>query len=212
VGDTAAVIATYSSNKLILVEASDYFSDFLEHNVQEFPNEVVIQKILIADGKDLVGSLYHQSGTAKFYEGRAGSEKIKTKRLCEIADSKVCFVKTDTDGFDFQILISSLDWLQHSCPGVLFENQIFSEADLENANYLYEQLWKIGYRFYIVWDDSGLHIVSTNDLDTLIRLNYYLFKASQQKSPMRIYNFDVLCLCENDQDVYTYINQWYDKY
>lgn len=212
IGDTAAIIATYARNKLILVEASDYFFDILTRNVATFPNDVDLRRAMISSGGYSSGSMHHRGGTAYFQEGPHGHRKVKTERLIDIADAKTCFIKIDTDGYDAQILADSLEWLAAGRPLVLFENWIRDAKDLSLADSLYDDLKMIGYEYFIVWDDPGYHIVSTTSIDVLKDLNRYLFKLSQHGSDGNIGNFDVLCAQQVDQDVYMDVSEWYRAY
>lgn len=212
IGDTAALIATYAQNKLILVEGSDYFFDILVRNASQLPNETVIKNVLISDGSEVSGSFHHWGGTASFNERTGGKVKIITERLSNIADKNTCFIKTDTDGYDFKILADSLEWLASVHPAILFENQIRNKQDCDNADELYVHLMQIGYAYFIVWDDPGFHLVSTTSLEVLKDLDRYLFKVFQNDGHKSIYNYDVLCLHESDKDVYQNICAWYKTY
>lgn len=202
IGDTAAIMATHAHNKLILVEASDYFFDFLSRNARRLPNEVLLLKTLISDGAPVTGVLHHWAGTASI-SARAG-ETVNTpsKHLSEIADDSTRLVKIDTDGFDFKILSSSVEWLRAVRPAVLFEDQIRNAIDLQEANRTFSQLAEIGYRSFVVWDDPGVHVLSTTSLEVIHDLNRYLFRIWQGSGRKSIYNYDVLCLHEHDADIY----------
>jgi FkbM family methyltransferase len=212
IGDTAAMIATYCSNKLILVEASDYFFDILSQNISQFPNECVVEKVLISDGNLVSGTFHHWGGTASFLERKDGQMQMETKQLSDVADETTCFIKTDTDGYDFKILIEGLDWLNTVHPAILFENQIRSSQDLNSANDLYQHLMQIGYEYFILWDDPGFHLLSTTSIDDLTGLNLYMFKVWECDGPKSICNYDVLCLHKNDKDIYDDISAWYKNY
>jgi FkbM family methyltransferase len=210
IGDTAAILATYTRNRLILIEGSDYFYDILARNVSLLPNDTIIKKTLVSDGSRLSGTFSHWGGTASFHEGTPGKTPLQSERLSEIADERTCFVKTDTDGYDFKILIDSLEWLASVRPAILFENQIRDAADRESADELYNRLRQIGYEYFIVWDDAGFHLVSTNSLDVLIDMNRYMFKVFQAEGHRKsIHNYDVLCLHQKDADIYEDVSKWY---
>lgn len=212
IGDTAALMATYASNPLVLVEASSYFFELLQHNVQQFENEVALHNVLVGDGADKQGSLHHWGGTACFSENCDSSNSIPTVRLEEIAGEKTCLVKSDTDGFDFAILQGSLDWFAKVKPGIMFENQIRTGDDLEASNTLIENLEKIGYRYFTVWDDPGFHMLSTSSVDELKSLNRYQYKVWQGQGKKSICNLDVLCLSERDADVHRAMSDWCASY
>jgi FkbM family methyltransferase len=212
IGDTAAWMATYARNRLILVEGSDYFFDILTRNVAQMPNEIVLTKAFVSDGQDVTGSFYYRSGTASFDEDATQSVEIKTRRLSSIGGENCCFVKTDTDGYDFKILLDSLDWLASEHPAILFENQIESDGDCALADELYAGLTRIGYSYFILWDDPGFHLLSTRSTDVLRDLNRYVLKVLRNGGHRSIYYYDVLALHEDDADVYEEVREWFRTY
>ncbi len=212
IGDTAALIATNSKSKLILVEASDYFFEILARNVKQLPNEVVLKKTMISNGRAVSGSLHYRGGTAYFHESGDGEAEIKTERLADVADGKTHFVKVDTDGFDVEILSGSLDWLAVQHPAIVFESEIRDDKALLAVNALMDELNARGYEYFAVWDDPGLHIVSTSSVDVLKDLNRYLLKLSQDRFRSAICNYDVMCLHRDDADIYESVRSWYEKY
>ena len=212
IGDTAAIIATYSPNKLILLEASDYFFDILLRNTLQLHNEKIVRKVMVSDGNQVSGFFRHQDGSASLCEEADGKLQIKTERLCDIADYNTVFIKTDTDGYDFKIISDSLEWLASVHPAVLFENEIRTGLHLQDSNDLCARLMEIGYAYFIVWDDPGFHLVSTDSLEVIKDLNRYLFKVWQHEGPRSICNYDVLCLHHNDKDVYKNMCEWCRTY
>lgn len=203
VGDTAAIIATHTKSKLILIEPSDYYFEFLSRNAFQIPNVKAVKKALISDGNTLSGFFSHWGGTANFLEAGDSKKQTKSERLCDVADSNTCFVKIDTDGYDFKILRSSLKWLGNVQPAIFYENWLRHAADFADAEALYPELMQLGYGYFILWDDSGFHLVSTSSLDTLTDLNRYLFKHKKMDY------YDILCLHQKDKDVYMKIHEWY---
>ena len=209
IGDTAAIIATYASNKLILVEGSDYFFSILGANVAQLPNKIELVNALVSDGSAASGSFSYWGGTASFIEESAGGQRIQTLQLGEVCDGNTCFVKVDTDGYDVKILMAGLAWLRSERPAVLFENEIRNENDLQLANQLLQRFSEIGYQHFLVWDDPGLHIVSTSSHQVLQDLNHYLLKVWQNPGRKSICNYDVLCLHEQDADIYASLSEWW---
>ena len=59
IGDSAAIVATYCDNDLILVEPSPFFYRYLEQNVKNFPNRSNIESIFISPEDTLHGQLVH---------------------------------------------------------------------------------------------------------------------------------------------------------
>jgi FkbM family methyltransferase len=212
IGDTAAMIARYSNHKLILVEPSDYFFGYLERNIRQFQNEVIVKKAMVATGRNLAGSLHHHAGTAYFQESPDGQREFETECLRDIADPNTHFVKIDTDGYDVEILANALDWLGAQHPAVVFENSVEDGQDLAAANALFDELGNIGYRYFVVWDDPGFHLVSTTSIQVLKDLNRYLFKLKEHHFVRAVSNFDVLILHRDDEDIYESVRAWYQSY
>jgi FkbM family methyltransferase len=213
IGDTAAIIASYASNKLILIEASDFFQKFLVENVRKLPNDVSIIHSFIGDGSPSSGGLVHWGGTAYF--GRSGGQdaEIQTRRLQDVVGEDVCFIKVDTDGFDAKIINSSLEYLSRNRPALIFENQVTNASELAIADTLCANLVNVGYSHFIIWDDPGFYITSTSSLSVLKDFNRYLFKMWSSKDAVKsVSNFDVLCLGEKDIEIFELVREYYRSY
>jgi FkbM family methyltransferase len=211
IGDTAAVIAQYCGNKMIVVEASDYYAEILSRNVKQFPNPIEIERVFVSDGNEVRGSLHYRGGTAFFEEssGTSTESPKTTKRLCDIADATTRFLKIDTDGFDTKIIRAGLEWLSAEKPAILFENSISDKEALLDANSLFESLRGIGYEYFIYWDDPGFHVLSTRSMAAIKDLNHYLFKLMETGFSRGISNYDVLCLHEGDKDIFDAVSSYY---
>jgi hypothetical protein len=167
---------------------------------------------MISNGKNILGSMHHRGGTAYFHEGFGGKTEIKTSRLHEVVDKNTRFVKIDTDGYDISILNDSFEWLAEGHPAILFENDIRDIKDLTAVDELFDNLKKIGYEYFVVWDDPGFHVVSTQDLGIIKDLNRYLFKLHQSEFQRGISNYDVLCLHREEIDIYNKVCGCYKTY
>jgi FkbM family methyltransferase len=208
VGDSAARIATYCKNDLILVEPSPFFSRYLEKNISGFPNKCTVEKVFISPEDTIHGRLVHWGGTA-FFEADVQSPELKAKKLSSF-DQAICMVKIDTDGNDFAIINKSIDWFERSQPGILFEHQIRTKSDLDQADATFENLMKIGYRCFAVFDDPGFLILSTGDIDILRDLNRYLYRIwSATNAVKSISNYDVLAVHERDRDSFESIVKYF---
>jgi FkbM family methyltransferase len=211
IGDTAAVMASYAPNPKILVEPSDFYCNFLRRNAARIPNVAQIHQVLISSREREMGMLVHGGGTARFETG-AGTNTWECKQLANIADESTRFIKIDTDGFDVPILAASLDFLTQRQPCLFYENAVPTPEALVASNRLLGDLAEVGYRYFAVFDDAGLHLVSTSDLSLLRDLNRYLFKSLTGPRPRDLYNWDVLCLPAADEDVFVAVTDYYRRY
>jgi FkbM family methyltransferase len=211
IGDTAAIIAENCKNPLVLVEGSDFYFDYLTVNATRLRSPTVLRRILISDGRPMYGELQHWGGTAEI-KPSAAAPPVETVRLCDITSCDVCFVKSDTDGHDFKILLAALDWLESQMPALLFESQIRDADDLAAANSLIEGLFKAGYRHFVVWDAAGYHLLSTSDTSAVDGLHRYVMKVVTAGVAGNVCNLDVACFHGRDLDVFEQTAEWYRHY
>lgn len=208
VGDTAAVIAHHCPNRLILVEGSDFYIKYLMVNAPRLGNEFEIHKVFLNDGNPMKGTLQHWGGTAVFAITDQGPV-TETIRLGDLTKDSVCFVKSDTDGYDFGILTAGIEWIAAGKPALLYECQIGSAGELDAAVLLTSRLRDAGYAHFIVWDASGNHMLSTSDTGQLDGIQRYLLKTSNAGRPGNMSNLDIACFHARDRDVYDAVNDWY---
>jgi FkbM family methyltransferase len=211
IGDTAAIMATYAPNPKILVEPSYFYCNFLRRNAARIPSVAQIHQVLISSRERETGMLVHGDGTARFETG-ALTNTWECKQLAKIADESTRFIKIDTDGFDVPILAASLDFLTQRQPCLFYENAVPTQEALDASNRLLGDLAEAGYRYFAVFDDAGLHLVSTSDLSLLQDLNRYLFKSLTGPRARDLYNWDVLCLPAADEDVFVAVTDYYRQY
>ncbi|MGC2305188.1 FkbM family methyltransferase [Candidatus Binatus sp.] len=213
VGDSAAHIATYCDNDLILVEPSTFFGRYLEMNVRKLPNKCTVEPVLISPEERPNGShgrMVHWAGTAHF-ESAASCPELKTKTLSSF-DRPICMVKIDTDGNDFAIINNSIDWFEKRQPGLLFEHEIRSRSDLDRADATFENLLRSGYRYFVVFDDPGFMILSTGNVGILKDLNRYQYRIwASAGANKTICNFDVLALQDKDRDVFEDVLNYFNS-
>ena len=208
VGDTAALIAESCSNPLILVEASDFFLQYLRKNAAKLKSRVALRNALVGDGTALKGELFHWGGTAEWKE-ISDSAPTPTVPLGSLTAEKVCFIKSDTDGHDFKILLSATEWLAQQLPTILLECYLRDEADLQMANALTTNLERIGYGGFILWDDAGNHFLSTTDGQVVKDVNRYFLRRLQTDGKLGISNFDMACFPARDQEVFEKSCAWW---
>ena len=83
---------------------------------------------------------------------------------------------------------------------------------LEAADRLVGDLASIGYRHFAVFNNTGLNLVFTTDLEVLRSLNRYLYKVRTGTEEPGLNNYDMLCLSEADDDVFVGVIEYYRSY
>ena len=208
IGDTAAIMSTYSQNDIFVIEPSKIYYDLLLKNIKKIKSVKRHEQVFISDGSNITGVLSHWGGTATF-KSVMTENVIPTKRIEDIALKNTRFVKIDTDGFDFKIIRDSLNWFKKNTPTLLFENQLAYEKDLNESNSILNSLHNMGYIYFLVFDDAGYLMISTSDINNIYQLNSYLLKIVQNPSTRGISYFDILAIHNCDEDVWRLITEWY---
>ena len=138
---------------------------------------------------------------------------IPQMRLHEIAPPGTSLIKIDADGYDFKILEGGVAWLQEHLPALLFESYITSDDALASFESLAKRLETAGYRYWVVWDDSGEHLASLDDLDILIDINRFAYRHRKRCRDFGvaqgIHNLDILAVSERDKSSFDEITRAY---
>jgi FkbM family methyltransferase len=195
VGDTAALIATYSDAPLTLVEPSDIYFEFLKRNAAALPNRTTLHKEFVFSGPRS-GTLVHRAGTAWFDGSSSETATIVGKPMSDFGNPAL--IKIDTDGFDFEIISSNSEWLSQNTPALYFENSIYNHAALDEANSTVDLLSNIGYVNFHVFSATGTHICSTDDIAAIKDLNKFLCASSMNGNEYNLFYYDILCFSLRD--------------
>lgn len=141
VGDTLAHFRRFSEAPVLCVEPAQNFYDILERNSQQFSNVTLIKKLVVPD--DLVGRVSFLSGE------QTGASKASSEGDVSWAGEYTTFtelfssgagpfiIKSDTDGFDANIIGSALPHISAGSadvPIIFFEGP--SEDQMRNGDYL----------------------------------------------------------------------------
>lgn len=203
IGDTALMMSHNCDNPLILIEGSDYFITYLRHNAKLLSNTYCIHHAILGDGSQVEGTLHHWGGTA-FLETDTNTNKISTTKLEDIADnSEICFIKSDTDGNDFAIILSSIGLMKRCSPVLHFEHQVRTNEDSLLVQKIVTELSNIGYKYLIIWDTSGLFAFSSKHLVNLYPISVHSVVSMQGAEPIN--DVDVTIFHERDYDIFNSI-------
>lgn len=212
IGDTAIVISSECSNDLVLIEPSDYYHEILVKNVKKIKNKIAIHKCFVGNGDLVEGRLVHVGSTAHIQRTDGGGF-VATLKLEDLTIQNPCLIKIDTDGFDFSIIRSGLSFIKDARPAIYFENSIRTLSDLTQANEIIDLLHSVGYEYFVLWDDAGFHMLSTNIATDLKSLNRYLYKTwTTVGESASISNFDILALTGRDADIFFAVKEYFEDY
>ena len=206
VGDTAALIRESAEIPVLCIEGDPALHPLLAENVARLGPGVEIEKSFVGREGATVNltSAQDLGSNACLVEAvdSQGSVKLRSLRTIladhpHFAASKL--LKTDTEGFDFDILTQSLEFIQQTKPVVFFEYDPHFRPDEPHAGLAtIDALVRAGYSDFIYYDNFGnflMHVESRNR-DILRDLDTYL--ASNRRHGVAVHYFDVCALHQED--------------
>jgi FkbM family methyltransferase len=209
VGDTAALIRESAEIPVLCIEGDTLLLSILLENAARLGTGVEIEQSFVGpDGMAVDLGLAHDLGNNAHLVGATdagGQIKLRSLRAIladhpNFARSKL--LKTDTEGFDFDILRQSLDFLQQVKPAIYFEYdpQLRPEEPRAGLDTV-DKLIGVGYSDFIYYDNFGnflLHADASspgifNDLDSYL--------ASNKRHGVAVHFFDICALHREDADL-----------
>lgn len=165
VGDTIAIIRAMSSAPILAIEGDEfYFRLLLENLKQAKLQNVDPVQAFVGVAPVMQGALQRVGGTASFVAGGPSSvlpipmEQIVAK-YPRFERSKL--LKIDTDGFDCQIVESSLGWLASAKPLTFIEyDPTLTMKQGVESKFVFELLRSIGYKYAIFWKNTGDYLLT----------------------------------------------------
>nr|WP_257236974.1 FkbM family methyltransferase [Nostoc sp. 'Peltigera malacea cyanobiont' DB3992] len=184
VGDTTALLLQYCLNPIICIEADEEFFGIMERNLSEYNQRIIFVNSFVSGNNFKNIELVKNSGTARAVESK--TKIVKSDSLESIIKNsnlgKCILIKTDTDGFDFEILLSSLSIIKEDRPILYWENEISSLKDIELAKDLLNKLANMNYTKYIIIDNFGNPLFYGCSRQYLEQINEYLFNNTYNKN------------------------------
>ncbi|MDS1031039.1 FkbM family methyltransferase [Porphyromonadaceae sp. NP-X] len=197
IGDTAALLRTYSSSDIWCVEGEEYFLKYLKLNAKIIPNLKIIEAFVSGHDNKSNLKIIRKNGTAQLIEANDTTNKMKFISLNEIFkiinldNKKINLIKIDTDGFDLDILFENLELIEKYKPSLFFEYNInYYHNGFKYSLEVMNSLENIGYKF-IVYDNFGnlMDFHLNNSYNNFLKHNHYL--QSSLENGGGIYYYDI---------------------
>jgi len=222
VGDTAAAICRHQNIPVLCVEGHPAYLSYLYLNLDRLPGGIEVAESFVGAvaGSVAVENVRTGSGTAALDSAAsvpAGGERLPVRLLADILRDHPAFVrprllKSDTDGSDFEILLSSIDVLRASMPVLFFEyDPTFRQDGAEAGIRTIEALASIGYRSFCIYDNFGnfMEIVRGDVVDRLADLSRYLM--SHLFFGRQIYYLDICAFSSADADLAGQLHEFHSE-
>jgi FkbM family methyltransferase len=203
VGDTLAGMAEKNpTSNYICVEPDDSFYKHLEDNIGRIKKTIPglkIQTIKALVGKNISNvSLDGKGGTKHAVIDNEG--RIKSLPLDKMIPNalNVRILKSDVDGFDYDVLDSSMAVIDAHKPILFFECQYDFEYQKNGYSETLKKLESVGYCDWTIFDNFGEVVVRTNEISVLSQLMNYVWQQNVGNATRTIYYYDILSVQKTD--------------
>ena len=206
VGDSlAGMVEQNSSSQYVCIEADETFYKFLATNVKRIKESY--GSVKIETSQNFIGAslsnmnLEGANGTkhAVASKNNGGIESITLDLLLpSITNSKVGLLKTDVDGFDYDVLNSAFSTIRRDLPLIFFE--LYFEDLSQKMGYIktISSLKTFGYCDWTIFDNFGGIIIRTSEIKEIFQLMDYVERQNAGLSNRTIHYFDILAAQKND--------------
>lgn len=209
VGDTlAGMVERNSAATYVCIEPDDRFFELLTQNIARIKTARLhlrahAIKSLVGTGSSGI-SLEGRGGTKHAVTGKSG--KLTSKPLDEIVADlgnipDIRVLKSDVDGFDYDVIDSSVSVIQKYKPLIFFECQYDNQSQKSGYERTLETLREEGYCDWTLLDNFGEIMVRTDDLQIIRQLFDYIWSQNVGNTTRTIYYFDVLAAQSKDRDL-----------
>ena len=214
VGDSAALINKYVNVPILCVEGHPDFIPFLKHNASIIGDIEVAPYFIGKDDQTIsLDNVSSKGGTASITSATTSESpenNIKLKSLKSILDAYSQFrqpklLKIDCNGFDFEIILDSIETIKSIRPVICFEYDIsFRSSSINEAISTIDKLIESDYAHFLIYDNFGNYLISINNnvRDRFDDLNHCLKCNRYQSGEVAIYYLDVYAFHRYDYGLF----------
>lgn len=203
--DTVAAMADRNPElQFLCVEADNIFFEYLTENIKKINiispgiNIIAVNALAGKNINDVV--MVGTNGTKSVTKPDTVSAKssiLSSKTLDAITISSgfsldnVSLIKVDTDGYDYDVIISAEQVITQSHPLLFFECQFIDETQKSNFESLFFYLQSIGYIRWAVFDNFGALMMRASSITEIFQLMDYIWLQNCGKSARTVYYLDI---------------------
>lgn len=200
-GDTlAAMVSENPRLNYVCIEPDDRFFGLLEENTHRI--RAVEPGLSVRLVKSLIGkavtnvSLEGSDGTKKAVVGSDSDGLLRSTALDQVLTGAeaagLVLLKSDVDGFDFDVIDSAEALIDSRNPMLFFECQL--DHDFQKIGYekTITKLFHRGYVHWVVFDNFGEVVLRTGSAEDVLQLLGYVWRQNMKRTSRTIHYFDVL--------------------
>ena len=181
VGDSAAMIRSRCLMPLLCVEGDEFYYGYLLRNADGIGGLTCVESLVGIETRTVFGRIDRHDGTSRLIDGQR-SMSISTLpdivRASGINPTTVGFIKIDTDGLDFDIILGSESLIRSVLPTLFFEHQVVDSKSVALSLEAVTLLASVGYQF-VVFDNYGhtMRVIREGAQDAFDELNRYILSG-----------------------------------
>jgi FkbM family methyltransferase len=210
VGDTLIGMANANANlEYICIEADNNFFNDLKINVltllKQFP-ALKVRTVKQFVGKEIDNIILESAeGTGGTKSAKIGGE-IRSKCLdvilseCGIDVKNLSLIKTDVDGFDYDVIRSSYEAMSYK-PFIYFECQYENPQQLDGYRVVFKELKDKGYERFAFFDNYGQYMCKVESIEEIHSLLSYIAKQNFKGGSRTIGYYDILAYSAASNDL-----------
>jgi FkbM family methyltransferase len=219
-GDTlAGMYAANPSLKFVAVEPNDIFFALLEKNVATLSaakGDLRVDLVKSLVGKQVTGAtMVGSGGTAKAVVHKEHHQTHQSRTMDDILSTlgidDVRLLKSDVDGFDYDVIESARETMARSKPLAFFETQIDHDFQRQGFSQVFGTLEELGYSYWLLFDNFGSLCVRTGDSDVARQLVDYPWRNRCSVTRRTVNYFDVLAATEADRSFVDAVADSYEQ-
>ncbi len=203
-GDTVAAMAAQNPHLYYLcVEPDEVFHRYLQSNItlmQTVAPDLRIEAVMAMVGKEVTNAGLAGSGGTKHALPGAGA--LAATSLDEISLTgdrpPVRLLKSDVDGFDYDVINSASELIRRDRPLLFYECQFFDETQRTGFENLMASLGEAGYMRWTLFDNFGEVMLSDTSPAQIKQLMAYAWRQNQKRATRTVYYYDVLAAVPAD--------------
>lgn len=200
IGDSLAGMIGATDLNFLCYEPSPKFFAYLQSNVKIMPAQerINISPFFIGTGVAKGTLTYSHAGTARLDTVQVDNH-IEFHALDTLLDdeSKVVLIKSDTDGFDFDVLFSAKTTLQRKQPLLFFECDFYNEDQYQGYLAFIRQIADWGYEKVCVFDNFGNLLHQFLEIERLHELLDYQYNVKFRTGTKALFYVDILAVAPN---------------
>jgi FkbM family methyltransferase len=197
-GDTlAGMVEKNPLAKYICIEPDEQFFHYLGLNVlrmQDSLPSLDVQMVQSLVGLEVANAALVGSGGTKHAVIGQGEKSSRTLDaiVAEFPSHRIHLIKSDVDGFDYDVLNSAEGVLRASRPLIFFECQCDFEYQKAGYERTILRLIEAGYTHWLLFDNFGQLMLKTGAAEQIYQMLDYVWRQRQEASTRTMYYFDML--------------------